>query len=112
MKLIQFILIPAFLIAIIIYYRRFRTLLLDRVLVLLLGLLGVVFVLNPDWTGGIAQDLGVGRGVDLMIYLSITALGFFCMTLWSILRDIDARLTEIVRGLAMKEPKDPDSGKA
>ena len=102
-KLIQFILIPALLIATLIYIRRLRTLFLDRLIVILLGMSAIFLVLNPEWTAFLAKELGVGRGADLIIYLSITALGFFCTTLWTKLRDIDARLTEMIRHQALSE---------
>ena len=72
-----------------------------------MGLFGVVFVLKPEWTGSIARDLGVGRGTDLMMYLGFTGLGFFVLMLWSKLRDMDARLTAIVRELALKNSAEP-----
>lgn len=103
MKLIQFILIPALLIAILIYVRRFRTLLLDRLIAVVIGVIAILLVLNPEWTAFLAHNFGVGRGADLMMYLSITGLGFFCLTLWAKLQDIDARLTQIIRTQALSE---------
>ena len=111
MKLIQFILIPAFLVATLIYVRRFRTLLLDRLIAIGLGAIAILLVLNPDWTSYLATEFGVGRGVDLMIYLSITGLGFFCVTLWSKLRDMDARLTQIIREQALQNSHGPSENK-
>lgn len=109
MKLIQFILIPVFLFAVLIYMRRFRTLLLDRLIVIVMGVLAVLLVSNPDWTSYLAQEFGVGRGVDLVLYLSITALGFVCVTLWSKMRDMESRMTEIVRTQALKNSHVPPS---
>ncbi len=103
MKLIQFILIPVFVIAMLIYVRRFRTLLLDRLIAILIGVVAILLVLNPDWTGFLAREFGVGRGTDLMLYLSVTGLGFFCLTLWAKLQDMDARLTQIIRTQALAE---------
>ena len=103
MKLIQFILIPVLLIAMLIYVRRFRTLLLDRLIAVFLGVIAILLVLNPEWTASLARDFGVGRGTDLMMYLSVTGLGFFCLTLWAKLQDIEARLTQIIRTQALSE---------
>ena len=57
MKLIQFILIPALLIAVLIYVRRFRTLLLDRLIVMGLGLVAILLVINPDWNCPACREL-------------------------------------------------------
>lgn len=110
MKLIQFILIPTFLIAALIYVRRFRTLLLDRLIVIGLGALAALLVLNPNWTTFLANEFGVGRGTDLMMYFSITGLGLFCLLLWSKLRDMDARITTLIRMQALKNSREPDEG--
>ena len=111
MKLIQFVLIPALLIAMLIYVRRFRTLLLDRLIAIALGAIAILLVLNPDWTASLARDFGVGRGTDLMIYLSITGLGLFCLLLWSKVRDMEARLTAIAREQAIRTGREPSAGK-
>jgi hypothetical protein len=103
MKLIQFILIPVFVIAMVIYVRRFRTILLDRLIAILMGLVAILLILNPDWTANLAREFGVGRGTDLMLYLSVTGLGFFCLTLWAKLQDMEARLTQIIRTQALAE---------
>lgn len=103
MKLIQFILIPVFLLGMLIYVRRFRTLLRDRLIAILIGGIAILLILNPDWTAFLAREFGVGRGTDLMIYLSVTGLGFFCLTLWAKLQDMEVRLTRIIRTQALSE---------
>ena len=103
MKGIQFILIPGLLVAVIVYIRRFRTQLLDRLFVIFAGLAGILLLLKPEWTNFLAEKFGVGRGADLITYLSIIALVFFCLILWAKLRDLDARLTAIVRAQALSE---------
>ena len=103
MKRIQFVLIPALLVAMLSYVRRFRTQLFDRLLVVFVGLAGSLFILKPEWTTLFAEKLGVGRGTDLVMYLSIIALLLFCLSLWAKSRDLDARLTAIVRAQTLSE---------
>lgn len=111
MKLIQFLLIPAIALLLIIYLRRFRTLLLDRLLILIFSFAGVVMVLKPEWTNRIANDLGVGRGTDLVSYLGLFGLTFFCLLLWSKIRDMEARLTALARTQALKNAHEPSEDK-
>jgi len=103
MKRIQFILIPALLVPVLVYIRRFRTQLFDRLFVAFVGLVGSLFILKPEWTTLLAEKFGVGRGTDLVMYLSIIALLFFCLSLWSKSRDLEARLTANVRAQALSE---------
>ncbi|MFA6599823.1 MAG: DUF2304 domain-containing protein [Candidatus Omnitrophota bacterium] len=109
MKLIQLILIPSILIFMVIYFRRFRTLLVDRLLVLGLCLVTAALVVRPEWSVVLAKALGVGRGVDLLFYLGFVGVSFFCLMLWSKQRDLDARLTEIARTQAMDRARDPQA---
>ena len=111
MKLIQFVLIPVFLVAILIYIRRFRTALLDRLIAILLGMTAILLISKPEWTVVLAREFGVGNGTDLMEYLSITALGFFCLMLWAKLQDINTRLTQIIRMQAIQNAHEPPDDK-
>ncbi|HOW59050.1 MAG TPA: DUF2304 domain-containing protein [Candidatus Omnitrophota bacterium] len=106
MRLIQFLLIPAIAFVVIVYLRRFRTLLLDRLLILAVGVFGIVMILRPDWTSKLANDLGVGRGTDLVSYFGLLGLTFFCLLLWSKLRDLEAKLTEMARAIAITKAEE------
>ena len=103
MRLIQFFLVPTILFLVFIYYRRFRSLLLDRLIVLLIGMTGIVMILKPEWAGKLANDLGVGRGADLTMYVGLVGFGFVCLLLWSKMRDLEAKLTGLVRAQAIKD---------
>lgn len=97
MKLIQIILIPALLLLILFYFRRLRSLLLDRIIILVLGLLGVLMVIFPERADKLAQAFGVGRGADLVVYLTLVGLAFFLIVLISKIRTLETRLTEVAR---------------
>lgn len=59
--------------------------------------------LMPQRTDVIANFLGVGRGADLLIYLSIIVLFFAVFKIIVRLEKIDRNFTEMVRHLALKE---------
>lgn len=102
-KRIQFLLVSGVLIAVLFYLRRFRTQLFDRAFVIFAGVAGSVFILKPEWTTFLAEKLGVGRGTDLVMYLSIIVLLLFCLSFWAKARELDARLTALIRDQALSE---------
>lgn len=104
MKGIQLILVPSFILLVVIYFRRFRSLLFDRLLVLLFGLVGSLLVMMPDWTMRLAHWLGVGRGTDLVVYVSIVGFIFVSLVLFSKLRALEDRLTQLARFEALQHP--------
>ena len=60
----------------------------------------------PQITDFLSEILGVGRGVDVAIYFSIILLFFLVYKIMVRLERIEYEITEIVRHLALKEPKD------
>ncbi len=57
----------------------------------------------PKLTDKLANFVGVGRGVDLMIYLSIIVLFFAVFKIIIKLKQIDRNITKIVREVALKD---------
>lgn len=68
------------------------------------GLLTMVF---PDITILVANYLGIGRGVDFIIYFSIALLFYLVYRLYVFLDDIKNDIAKIIRELALKSPKKP-----
>jgi small membrane protein len=70
---------------------------------LALWIAAAVSIADPDLLVRIAHFLGIGRGADLVLYLSIlfTFLAFFITYLR--FRRIDEQLTKIVRHLAIRD---------
>ncbi|HUP45464.1 MAG TPA: DUF2304 domain-containing protein [Thermoanaerobaculia bacterium] len=66
-----------------------------------------VFIAFPDLSSIIANALGIGRGADLVLYLSILFMlgGFFGVYLR--FRRLDEQLTRIVRHLAIRDAGEP-----
>lgn len=103
MRPIQFLLILLLIMAVVAYFNRLRSRLLDRIIVLLLGLVGIVMAVMPDWTTSLAQLVGVGRGADLLMYLGLVGFAFLYLLLYSKLRDLESSLTDLARAIAIEQ---------
>lgn len=66
---------------------------------LLVGLVAIV----PKKTDAVAQWLGVGRGVDLLVYISIIVLFFIVFKIIVKLENIDRDITKVVRNAALEQ---------
>lgn len=67
----------------------------------------VVFVASPDISQDVAIVLGVGRGVDVLVYVSIVVLLFLQYRTWARQEKIDRAITALAREAALKGlPKD------
>lgn len=108
MKIIQIVLVLAVATLTALYFRRFRSLLLDRLIVILLGASGILFVIFPQLSDKIAYRLGVGRGADLLIYLSILGIVFIYLGLFSKVRQIEEKLTYLARDRAIQKSHAPE----
>ena len=78
-----------------------RKSMLRKGFVLAFVLVMVAFVLNPEWSSAIAARVGVGRGVDLMFYLSHLALFFIAFVYYLKFKDVELRFTRLVQQLAL-----------
>jgi hypothetical protein len=63
----------------------------------------VVVALLPDTTSLLARWLGVGRGVDTAMYLSILMVFYLIFRSFAKIEDLDRQLTRIVRANALRE---------
>ncbi len=63
---------------------------------------GFIVVL-PEITSFLAQLVGVGRGADLVIYLSIVLIFYIIFQMMIRIEKIERNVTKIVREMAMKE---------
>jgi hypothetical protein len=107
MKPIQPILVLFLLVIAGVYFLRLRNKTYDRLIVLLIFLVGVVLVMMPDLSADIAHIVGVGRGADLLLYLGLLGLSFICLLLYSKLRELEEALTRLVRTIAIAEARKP-----
>jgi hypothetical protein len=81
---------------------------------LVLWLATAAAVADPEVLVHVAHFLGIGRGADLVLYLSILLNFFALFVIYLRFRRVDEQLTKIVRHLAIREagetqPTSPES---
>lgn len=74
--------------------------------ILLMGTI-VTAVLFPDLLTDVAHALGIGRGADLVLYLTAIGLLYVSISVYLKFGDMDRRITLLARQIALME----DSGK-
>jgi hypothetical protein len=101
-----------------IFLRRNRLPLHIMTVFLLLGA-GAISVVVPDIPDRVAHFVGVGRGADLVTYMAIVAVMFVLLHYYSKFVELQAKLTELTRQIAImktesqhKLPAPPDDNKA
>jgi len=67
---------------------------------------GVMVVALMPWTTVmIAEPLGIGRGIDLVVYLSIIVLYYILFRIYIRIEETQRAITSLVRELAMRGKK-------
>jgi hypothetical protein len=90
---------------------RSKKRLLDLFLLFILVATAVVFIIWPDLTNSIARRLKVGRGADLIFYISILIFWFVVLKLYARMRRMEQALTDMARKQALdKAPPSPLKG--
>jgi len=84
-------------------YRRGGMRMLHLALWLLFWVCVVVVSVHPDTTSLFARWLGVGRGVDIAMYLSILMIFYLLFRSFAKIEDLDRQLTRVVRADALRE---------
>lgn len=72
---------------------------------LIFWIAAAVAVLLPQTTSLLASWVGVGRGVDLVIYISIVVIFYIIFRIFVRLERIERDITKIVREVGLKEEK-------
>jgi hypothetical protein len=62
---------------------------------------GAVAVISPETTQWAADEVGVGRGTDFVIYLSIVGVLFVLVHYYAKFVELQRNLTQVVRELAV-----------
>lgn len=94
---IQLVLVTGFIFIGLYFVTRLKKRLLDIVLLFAMIVCGVVFALKPDITNIIARKLGVGRGADLIFYISVLIFWFVSLKLYARIRKLEQQVTSIIR---------------
>ncbi len=67
---------------------------------------GLIVVLYPNLTVQFAHLVGVGRGVDVVIYVAIILIFYFIFYLILKIRKIEQQIAILVRKIAIKESEE------
>jgi hypothetical protein len=106
MTSIQLLLITLTLLGVMFGSFVFRSRLLYRSLAVLFAIAACWFILFPDLTTKIANVLGVRRGADLLLYLSVLAgIHGFLLLYWRT-RRLEEKLTEIIRAITIRNAQE------
>ena len=108
MTIIQIILAIGVILIAIYMYLRLRSGLFDVILIGLFFVVGTFFVLFPETTNDIAHFVGVSKGANLFLYTAILFLFFLILKLYSRLRKVEEKFTELVRNKSLEEAEEPD----
>jgi hypothetical protein len=106
---LSFFILSAFVLTIL-KYRRGKIKLLELIFWSLLWLAAVVLIVLPDTMSFLADMLGIGRGVDAVIYLSVILSFYMIFRLYEKMDQIEREITEIVRHLALEEKDRSSAG--
>jgi small membrane protein len=77
---------------------------LQRLFLLFFFGTGMIFIVQPELTNQIAHLVGIGRGADLIFYLSTLTLFFCCFHFYLRFQLLDRDLTRLTRQLALRHP--------
>ncbi|MBI2617141.1 DUF2304 family protein [Candidatus Gottesmanbacteria bacterium] len=64
--------------------------------------LAIIIVLFPELTSFVASPLGIGRGADVVVYVSIALLFYLVFRLYIFLEDIRHEITKLVQQIALQ----------
>lgn len=67
--------------------------------VFLAAITGIAF---PQGTTDLARLVGIGRGADLVIYISIVVLFYLVFRIYVLLEDVRHEITELIRAMALQ----------
>ena len=101
MILAQPILVALLAALVILYFARLRTRAWDILVILLCFGIAALLVVRPEVATRLAHMVGIGRGVDLILYLAIPGLALLILLLFARTRELNLKLTAIVRETAL-----------
>jgi len=84
------------------YWKLFQNRFLNRLMLLAVFVVIVVFVLKPSISTTIANLLGVGRGTDLVLYLGIVVMAFVLLLMYAKIKKLEEMITTLIREQSLK----------
>lgn len=103
MTAIQTLLILSIVLFTLIFFLKLKKNNLIKILLSLITAFGIYFVLFPKVTTTISNELGVGRGTDLLLYVIIIGVLFTLIAFYIQLRKLKAQITILIREKAINE---------
>jgi len=94
---IQIFLVTGIILISIYFITRVRHRILDLVILGIMIISAIVFILRPDITNSLAHKVGVGRGADLVFYISILIFWFIILKLYARQRKLEQMITDLIR---------------
>ena len=85
------------------FVTRLRKGVVDILVLTIMLALAVLFILKPELTNKLAAKVGVGRGVDLVFYISILIIWFVLIKLYARIRVLEENYTRTVRDNALSK---------
>ena len=70
----------------------------------------VYAILRPDDTTVVAQWLGVGLGVNLLLYVLVVAFIFTTLSTYMRFKDLELRYARLARAVALEGAQAPEQG--
>lgn len=106
MQFIQPVLICSVLVILVIAFRyrstaHFRA--GSKLILLVLGALAIAAVAEPQIAQVAAENLGVSRGTDLVLYVLVVVFAFITLAFHFRVREVNTRLQKLTRQLALAE---------
>jgi hypothetical protein len=92
---------------VLLYFSRLRSKAVDGLIILLCFGCASLLVMRPNIATRIANLVGVGRGADLIVYLALPGLLMMIFLLFARTRDLNAKLTAVVREYAIRDARLP-----
>ncbi len=88
------------------YIIKLRSVLSDRIILLIIAGGGMVLILFPELSSQLAHWIGIGRGVDMVFYFFILFSVFRFVGLSAEQRQTQRKLTDIVRAIAIQNARE------
>jgi len=92
---------------VLLYFTRLRSRAVDGLIILLCFGCASLLVMRPNIATRLANLVGVGRGADLIVYLALPGLLMMIFFLFARTRDLNAKLTAVVREYAIRDARLP-----
>ena len=70
---------------------------------MLLWILGAGVIISPESTNRIADVVGVGRGVDVVVYVALVLIFYLLFRVHNRTITLEREITKLVRALALQE---------